>query len=57
MVIRFLLGVRVIFNLAYCPQYNTIEGCFSKVKQSFKAQRLQKMARGLRPTRRGACAS
>ena len=43
------LGVQVIFNLAYSPQFNGVEGCFSKVKQSFKKQRLQKMARGLRP--------
>ena len=43
------LGIRVIFNLAYSPQFNAVEGCFSKIKQSFKKQRLQKMARGLRP--------
>ena len=43
------LGVKVIFNLAYSPAYNGVEGCFSKVKHSFKKQRLQKLARGLRP--------
>ena len=43
------LGIRVIFNLAYSPQFNAVEGCFSKVKQSFKKHRLQKMAHGLRP--------
>ena len=33
-------GIRYIFNLPYAPTLNPIELCFSKVKQSFKAQRL-----------------
>ena len=33
-------GFRYIFNLPYAPTLNPIELCFSKVKQSFKAQRL-----------------
>ena len=43
------LGVQVIFNLAYSPAFNGVEGCFSKIKQSFKVQRLQKMAKGIKP--------
>ena len=43
------LGIRVIFNLAYSPQFNAVEGCFSKIKQSFKVQRMQKMAKGIKP--------
>ena len=43
------LGIKYIFNLPFSPQYNGVEGCFSKIKQSFKVQRLQKMARGIKP--------
>ena len=43
------LGIRYIFNLPASPDYNGVEGCFSKIKQSFKVQRLQKMARGIKP--------
>ena len=30
------LGVQYIFNLPFSPRYNGVEGCFSKIKQSFK---------------------
>ena len=43
------LGIKVIFNISYSPQYNGVEGCFSKAKHTFKKERLQKLARGLRP--------
>ena len=43
------LGIKVIFNISYSPQFNGVEGCFSKVKHTFKKERLQKLARGLRP--------
>ena len=33
------LGFRYIFNLPYAPQYNSIEFCFSKVKQKFRTLR------------------
>ena len=43
------VGIRNIFNLPASPDFNGVEGCFSKIKQSFKTQRAQKLARGLRP--------
>ena len=37
------LPVKVILNVAYCPQYNPIEGCFSVVKRNFKSTRLNEL--------------
>ena len=43
------VGIHNIFNLLASPDFNGVEGCFSKIKQSFKTQRAQKLARGMRP--------
>ena len=43
------LGIKYIFNLPYSPDFNGVKGCFSKIKQSFKVQRMQKMAKGIKP--------
>jgi len=43
------LGIRYIFNIVASPDFNGVEGCFSKVKQTFKTLRMQKIARGVKP--------
>ena len=43
------LGIRYIFNIVASPDLNGVEGCFSKVKQTFKMLRMQKIARGIKP--------
>ena len=43
------LGIRYIFNIPASPDFNGVEGCFSKVKQTFKTLRLQKIAKGIKP--------
>ena len=37
------LAFRYVYNVAYSPDYNPIESVFSKVKQSFRALRAQKL--------------
>ena len=39
-------NLRVIFNVAWSPQYNPIEGCFSVVKNHFKRARLNALSQG-----------
>ena len=41
-----LMGVRVILNVSWHPQFNPIEGCFSVVKKHFKRKRLHELANG-----------
>ena len=36
-------GFRFIYNVAYQPDFNPIEVCFSMVKRNFKALRAKKM--------------
>ena len=37
------LNFRFAYNIPYAPDYNPIESVFSKIKQSFKCLRLQKL--------------
>lgn len=37
------LGIRLIWNVPYSPEYNPIESCFSVVKNHFKRARLNAM--------------
>ena len=36
-----------IFNCAYSPEFNPIEGVFSQVKRFYVKERVQKLARGV----------
>ena len=40
------LPITLIWNVAYSPEYNPIEGCFSVVKNYFKRQRLNALSNG-----------
>ena len=40
------LPVQVILNVAYSPQFNPIEGCFSIVKRNFKNKKLNELVNG-----------
>ena len=43
------LGIRIIYNVAYSPDYNPIETSFSKIKHAYKKGILRRFVQGIEP--------